>query len=454
MLGGIFKTGYSHHKQRKTTNTLRTKGNIKLMTATFNMGNVQCDEIDNLVPKNGVTSDGSKLDLIVLGLQESTWLQAVYPTKFADDELNRASAKRNSKTGKETLSEGISFILDRMVNMESPELCVNQLKSSIEITLGDDYYLVAHNKRAQLQLFVFARKELKKRISEVYKSVENTGFLHLFPNKGGLCVTFILDATKFAFISCHLTAHEGVDKCKSRNDSIKEIIGGVRAAHDEQRFDPTLMSHHVFWMGDMNYRVTFNPETPKDEGAFVETQAPKGSPLREKEGKSKATRGLDLAQKFIEAEMKEQAEEDEIDSKVISSTRQGELDRVSHMIENEQWDEILALDELNREVHAGRALRGFRALQPSFPPTFKRIRHREIKKESKSLTTSWIGKPKEWQSGLDSKDKDTRFYDYKRMPSYTDRILVKSLPGFVSHVADQGMESCEAVLSSVQPASI
>ena len=78
-------------------------------------------------------------------------------------------------------------------------------------------------------MFIFARKNLKERIKDVHKSVENTGFLHLFPNKGGLCVTFILDATKFAFISCHLTAHEGVSHCQSRNDSIKEIIGGVRA---------------------------------------------------------------------------------------------------------------------------------------------------------------------------------------------------------------------------------
>jgi hypothetical protein len=92
------------------------------------------------------------------------------------------------------------------------------------------------------------------------------GFLHLFPNKGGLCVSFTIDATKFAFISCHLTAHEGVDKCESRNGCIQEIIGGVRSDIDDNRFDPTLLAHHVIWMGDMNYRVTFNKDTPKGKG--------------------------------------------------------------------------------------------------------------------------------------------------------------------------------------------
>ena len=87
---------------------------------------------------------------------------------------------------------------------------------------------MAHNKRVQLQLFILARKELHSHIKQVHRSVENTGFLHLFPNKGGLCVNFCIDGTKFTVISCHLAAHEGVDKCKMRNDAIKEILGGVR----------------------------------------------------------------------------------------------------------------------------------------------------------------------------------------------------------------------------------
>merc|ERR1711871_1293245 len=116
-------------------------------------------------------------------------------------------------------------------------------------------------------------------------------------------------------------------------------------------------------------------------------------------------------------------------------------------IEQEQWEDILALDELNRENKAGRALRGFRPLQPSFPPTSKRIREREIKKEPPTQS-SWIGTQKQWQSGLNSIESETRFYDNKRMPSYTDRMLVKSLPGFTDHVVDIGMESCEGVLSS------
>jgi phosphatidylinositol-3,4,5-trisphosphate 5-phosphatase 2 len=75
-------------------------------------------------------------------------------------------------------------------------------------------------------------------------------------------ITFKLDGTRLAFISCHLTAHEGVEHCEERNTSIVEILGGVRAG--DKNIDITEQFHHVFWMGDMNYRLTFDPRTPKN----------------------------------------------------------------------------------------------------------------------------------------------------------------------------------------------
>ena len=42
---------------------------------------------------------------------------------------------------------------------------------------------VAHNKRAQMQLFIYACNQLRPRIRDVYKSAENTGLYHVMPNK-------------------------------------------------------------------------------------------------------------------------------------------------------------------------------------------------------------------------------------------------------------------------------
>lgn len=128
----------------------------------------------------------------------------------------------------------------------------------------------AHNKRAQMQQLIFARHSLDRFISNVEMSAENTGFLHVFPNKGGLCISFNVHGTSLTFISCHLTAHEGVKNCCLRNESTKEILGGVRSG--DKRFDPSAKAHHTFWMGDMNYRITFDKRTPADVDAREVTE--------------------------------------------------------------------------------------------------------------------------------------------------------------------------------------
>lgn len=78
----------------------------------------------------------------------------------------------------------------------------------------------------------------------------------------------------------------------------------------------------------------------------------------------------------------------------------------------------MAKDELNRELAAGRALYGFSALTPNFSPTFKRKRKMCIvQNKEEKLSDSY-----------NIRD----YYDPKRIPSFTDRILFKSLPAFKS----------------------
>jgi hypothetical protein len=46
-------------------------------------------------------------------------------------------------------------------------------------------------------------------------------------------------------------------------------LGGVRAG--DKSIDITEQFHHVFWMGDMNYRTTFSTETPASTKKNIET---------------------------------------------------------------------------------------------------------------------------------------------------------------------------------------
>jgi hypothetical protein len=132
------------------------------------------------------------------------------------------------------------------------------------------------------------------------------------------------------------------------------------------------------------------------------------------------------------------------------------------MIELEQWQALLAYDELNREMISGRILNGFHALQPAFPPTFKRRRHVVIRKASEAnsvhatkeycISVNGSSSPTTSASlsavSADSEDRIDKFYDPKRIPSFTDRILFKSLPGFREKITAESFESCEHAASS------
>ncbi len=100
------------------------------------------------------------------------------------------------------------------------------------------------------------------------------------------------------------------------------------------------------------------------------------------------------------------------------------------MVKLEQWKELLELDELNREIKAGRILNQFTALQPNFPPTFKRSRQAML-----PLSMSEV-------------DNFDDFYNEKRIPSFTDRILYKSLPAFAKCIQPLYFDSCEHATSS------
>lgn len=128
--------------------------------------------------------------------------------------------------------------------------------------------------------------------------------------------------------------------------------------------------------------------------------------------------------------------------------REANRKKVLDLIVREQWKELMQFDELNREIDSKRVLNGFIALQPSFPPTFKRTRGESIKQVSgpTSPSTRWELR-RSSVSDYDNVSVKT-YYHHKRIPSYTDRILFKSLSTFSDHCRALFFESCEAAVSS------
>ena len=69
--------------------------------------------------------------------------------------------------------------------------------------------------------------------------------------------------TDIAFVSCHLAAHEGF--VQRRNDDISEIVAETNRALNSRYSDIFHTYHHVFFFGDLNYRIQYEIEHGSDE---------------------------------------------------------------------------------------------------------------------------------------------------------------------------------------------
>jgi len=74
--------------------------------------------------------------------------------------------------------------------------------------------------------------------------------------------------TSFCFANSHLAAHQKKEHWERRNKDYQDICGSVQLGNVKQ--DMLEQFHHVFWMGDLNYRCDYkqmdDPEnTPSDK---------------------------------------------------------------------------------------------------------------------------------------------------------------------------------------------
>lgn len=179
----------------------------------------------------------------------------------------------------------------------------------------------------------------------------------------------------------------------------------------------------------MNYRTTFDPRTPsaissipmerQESNKVVSTSGANGRPVYT----AQASNGGD--------DDKEDGDEFPLDAESAGTWEENRQEVFKHIAAG-NYSAILARDELNRELAANRTLMGFTALQPAFNPTFKRKRRMVLRDSDK---------------GTDGVSVES-YYDHKRMPSYTDRILYCSLPGFVDDLSPIIFDSCEETDSS------
>ena len=331
----------------------------------------------------------------------------------------------------------------------------------------------------------------KNLIQNTRVGYQATGLLNAVGNKGGLMVRLALaDGGSVAFVACHLAAHEGEKHVAARDESVAAILRGCwessavravgetdvgptadagttrrpsRAENDASNpsfslqkthasdsaqassVGPELLActSHVFVFGDLNYRVDpgmvessrvgFTNAKNRWGGRWKKSRprAERGPGRRRRgarreDGKEeKRRRRVSRVRRARGPSALETPTEEAIsasDAEIASSSTRwvkGWLS-VADLAARGRWDALAEGDQLLREISRGRALRAFSEAPLSFAPTFKlETFDGDAPPANATIVTDALEKRNTPQN--------TREYAKKRIPSWCDRVLARSL---------------------------
>lgn len=146
------------------------------------------------------------------------------------------------------------YALGTQENPQGDREWTEQIKATLRSYTQVDYKLVAVQSLCNMRLAVFVKPEHESRVSHVSTASVKTGLGNTLGNKGGVGVSFFFNGTSFGFVNCHLTS--GSDKVLRRNQNFVDILR-LLSLGDKQlsAFDISLRFTHLFWFGDLNYRL-------------------------------------------------------------------------------------------------------------------------------------------------------------------------------------------------------
>ncbi|XP_072293210.1 inositol polyphosphate phosphatase-like 1b isoform X2 [Eucyclogobius newberryi] len=138
-------------------------------------------------------------------------------------------------------------------NQQSEREWTENLKATLRSYSHIDFKLVAVQSLWNMRLAVFVKPEFEGRISRVGTASVKTGLGNTLGNKGAVGVSFYLNETSFGFVNCHMTS--GSDKVLRRNQNFMDVLRLLSLGDKIGPFDISLRFTHLFWCGDLNYRL-------------------------------------------------------------------------------------------------------------------------------------------------------------------------------------------------------
>uniref|UniRef100_A0A3B4B2S6 phosphatidylinositol-3,4,5-trisphosphate 5-phosphatase n=1 Tax=Periophthalmus magnuspinnatus TaxID=409849 RepID=A0A3B4B2S6_9GOBI len=131
---------------------------------------------------------------------------------------------------------------------------VDTVKSTLRNITNISFKQVAIHTLWNIRIVVLAKPEHENKISHIFSDSVKTGIANTLGNKGAVGVSFMFNGTKFGFVNSHLTS--GSEKKLRRNQNYISILRFLNLGEKKLTpFDITNQFTHLFWLGDLNYRV-------------------------------------------------------------------------------------------------------------------------------------------------------------------------------------------------------
>ncbi|XP_071425743.1 phosphatidylinositol 3,4,5-trisphosphate 5-phosphatase 2-like [Pithys albifrons albifrons] len=151
------------------------------------------------------------------------------------------------------------YVIGTQENSLGDREWVEFLRASLKTLMAIDYRVVALQCLWSIKMVVLVKPEHERRISHVHTSSVKTGIANTLGNKGAVGVSFLFNGTSFGFINCHLAS--GSEKTHRRNQNYSDILHSLVLGDKRLGgFDLTLRFTHLFWFGDLNYRLDMDVE--------------------------------------------------------------------------------------------------------------------------------------------------------------------------------------------------
>nr|XP_008122032.1 PREDICTED: phosphatidylinositol 3,4,5-trisphosphate 5-phosphatase 2 [Anolis carolinensis] len=146
------------------------------------------------------------------------------------------------------------YVFGTQENSMGDKEWVDAMRSVLKEFTDLDYRPIAMQSLWNIKIAVLVKPEHENRISHVSTSSVKTGIANTLGNKGAVGVSFMFNGTSFGFVNCHLTS--GNEKTARRNQNYLDILR-LLSLGDKQlsSFDISLRFTHLFWFGDLNYRL-------------------------------------------------------------------------------------------------------------------------------------------------------------------------------------------------------